>query len=292
MNRKICPLTNQNLFIPIQDSTDFEGYIIENKVIGIYNISKFAIDILNDYKEEFGLIIGYCRDYYEKKQTAFVIDTQFLSNIKKLDYPKSFKDKCFHLLKFIYKNSGPERELLSFRSIIDYSITYSDIRMFNRCMDYLFKNSYIKGKLENKNSRGDIYYWDVEITDHGEKKILELDPELIMRDLLYQTIRIGDEKEDNMLNEARKLFFGVDSNFETKRSACEILSKILEPKRVRLESMIGKKDVGTFFEIVNKFDIRHNKKSVLEIKYEEQLEWIFFSLLNSINLYVKALNSN
>ncbi len=46
-------------------------------------------------------------------------------------------------------------------------------------------------------------------------------------------------------------------------------------------------DTEDFFNIVNNFDIRHNKNRVKLINNEEQLEWIFYSLLNTINTYVK-----
>ncbi|MBK8343770.1 MAG: hypothetical protein IPL12_10940 [Bacteroidetes bacterium] len=47
------------------------------------------------------------------------------------------------------------------------------------------------------------------------------------------------------------------------------------------------KDVNAFFQIVNDFDIRHNKISTKVLEHPEQLEWVFYTLLNSINMYVK-----
>lgn len=37
------------------------------------------------------------------------------------------------------------------------------------------------------------------------------------------------------------------------------------------------------FAIVNENDIHHNKNSTRAIEHEKQFEWIFYSLLNTIN---------
>ena len=71
------------------------------------------------------------------------------------------------------------------------------------------------------------------------------------------------------------------------RSACETLSYILEPLREDLKNYFSQKDVSDFFQIVNTFDIRHNKYMTKNIVHIEQLEWVFYTLLNSINTFVK-----
>jgi len=42
--------------------------------------------------------------------------------------------------------------------------------------------------------------------------------------------------------------------------------------------------------MVNNFNIRHNKTSTKVIEHEVQLEWIFYSLLNTITTYIKIRN--
>ena len=71
------------------------------------------------------------------------------------------------------------------------------------------------------------------------------------------------------------------------RSACESLSYVLEPLREELPKYFHKQDVSDFFNIVNNFDIRHNKDHTKKLIHPEQLEWGFYSLLNTINTYVK-----
>jgi hypothetical protein len=47
------------------------------------------------------------------------------------------------------------------------------------------------------------------------------------------------------------------------------------------------KDVNLFFQVVNEFDIRHNKEKTKKLIYEEQVEWVFQCLLNTLITYIK-----
>ena len=73
---------------------------------------------------------------------------------------------------------------------------------------------------------------------------------------------------------------------EKMRSACETLMFVLEPLREELR-VFFKGDTEHFFNIVNNFCIRHNKERTKAIEMPEQFEWLFYSLLNTINTYVK-----
>jgi hypothetical protein len=83
------------------------------------------------------------------------------------------------------------------------------------------------------------------------------------------------------------LFFKEPQTMDRMRSACESLSFVLEPLREDLKKYFNSKDTEAFFNIVNNFDIRHNKEQTKDIQYQEQLEWIFYSLLNTITIYTK-----
>jgi hypothetical protein len=74
---------------------------------------------------------------------------------------------------------------------------------------------------------------------------------------------------------------------DDKRSACETLSYVLEPLRKELEAFFSTSDVSDFFQLVNRFDVRHNKSSTINLVHEEQLEWVFYTLLNSISTFTK-----
>lgn len=75
--------------------------------------------------------------------------------------------------------------------------------------------------------------------------------------------------------------------WEQLRSACITLAAVLERYRGDLSFAFGKKDTDAFFALVNEFDIRHNHTRVKQIEHPEQLEWVYYTLLNSISTYCK-----
>jgi hypothetical protein len=110
--------------------------------------------------------------------------------------------------------------------------------------------------------------------------------------LVNQDISTGYPDIDNQINHAKDLFFSEPPTFEKMRSACETLSYVLEPLRKDLSQYFSQKDINAFFQIVNTFDIRHNKEYTNELVTEEQLEWVFYTLLNTISTFVKLKNKN
>ncbi len=125
------------------------------------------------------------------------------------------------------------------------------------------------------------------MTSLGKEEAKKALPKMPLFGLISQTLTTGDEEIDAKINLARELFYTEPLSMDKMRSACETLIYILEPLRDSLKSYFGQKDVSDFFQIVNTFDIRHNKDSTKTIMYEEQLEWIFYTLLNTINTYSK-----
>lgn len=103
-----------------------------------------------------------------------------------------------------------------------------------------------------------------------------------------QQITTGDLQVDNKINFAKRFFFEEPQSMDKKRSAYENLRYILESLRKACESLFGKSDIHDFFKIVHEFDIQHNKNTTKQIQFSAQLEWIFYSLLNTINAYTKS----
>jgi hypothetical protein len=124
------------------------------------------------------------------------------------------------------------------------------------------------------------------LTKYGIEEVEKGRPKMPMHDLVSQEISTGDPSIDATIEQARRLFFSEPTSFDSKRSACEALSYVLEPLRNELKDKFDS-DTEAFFNIVNTFNIRHNKLSTKRINNEEQLEWVFYSLLNTINTYVK-----
>jgi len=133
-------------------------------------------------------------------------------------------------------------------------------------------------------------FMGVEITTWGLEEVEKQLPQIPLIGLVDQKITTGNIAVDEKINHAKDLFFQDSATLDDKRSACETLSFVLEPMRDDLNSFFSTSDVSDFFQIVNRFDIRHNKSSTINLIHEEQLEWVFYTLLNSINVFVKLKN--
>ena len=136
-------------------------------------------------------------------------------------------------------------------------------------------------------TKGKKIYKDVQLTDFGIEEIEKELPKIPMYGLINDSISTGNPEVDKKINHAKLLFFNKPQTPERMRSACETLSHVLEPLKKDIGKYFTNKDVKDFFQIVNAFDIRHNKESTQNIIHEEQLEWIFYTLLNTINCYTK-----
>jgi hypothetical protein len=130
-------------------------------------------------------------------------------------------------------------------------------------------------------------YLGVKMTNSGKEEAKKVLPKMPLFGLVNQTLTTGDIERDEKINHARELFFSEPLSMDKMRSACETLSYVLEPLQKSLKNYFGEKDISDFFKIVNTFDIRHNKDATKKIVDEEQLEWVFYSLLNTINTYAK-----
>lgn len=235
------------------------------------------------------ILAGICRQAFELGNEPPLIDSNFLeSEIKNIKYPKSFVEKCNHLLKYIYNNGGNDFKEFKFLGSKDYPLAFADNQEeFNKIIKHLEKNFFIEIGNEMGMSGSRIIFDDVTLTNTGIMEVEKELPKIPMIGLVNQEISTGNIEVDKTINHAKQLFFQQPTSLDKMRSACESLSYVLEPLRKDCENIFGKSDTNDFFKIVNEFDIRHNKERTKQIEYPEQLEWIFYSLLNSINTYTK-----
>jgi len=269
----------------------------ENRVIGYQFppvgevlVSEFAIiQFENNQVDNKWILAGLCRHAFESKTEPPIIDTEFLKRfINDTDYPRTFREKVQILLKFIYDNGGKDYKPKKFHSAMDYPLAFAESEEeFTRVMDYCEDHSFIKWRICTPMSLGRKQYIDVVLTDLGIEEVLKDQPNIPMIGLVDQEIQTGNPSIDIKIQKAKKLFFEESSGMEEKRNACEQLSFVLEPLREELKDFFSSSDVSDFFQVVNRFDIRHNKPNTIKLKFEEQLEWIFYSLLNTINTYTK-----
>lgn len=250
------------------------------------------IEFQNNRKFIHPILAGICRNSFINKVEPPLINQHFIDvEIKNIKYPKAFKEKCLHFLKYMYNNGGKDFKKFDFYNARDYPICYSeDLDDFSRVLEYLEDNYQIKWHSAPGMARNLKQYFDVQLTDEGIEKVEAELPNIPMIGLAEQEISTGNPINDEKINHAKTLFFQQPQTMDRMRSSCESLIFILEPLRQEIKKYLNSKDTEDFFNIVNNFDIRHNKEKTKDIEHPEQLEWIFYSLLNSINTYSKLKN--
>ena len=279
------PLTEGQLKPVTGFAIEYETEFVGKVKIGIPTYS----ELLNGDFERY-LIAGICKHRTLDNKEPVLIDSSFIrEGYKTLNPPIDFEEKAYQFLKYIYSYGGRENREFEFNSTRDYPLAYSNQEEFDRIMDHLESEYFItvrkKHRLGGQNSR--YLYIGVKLTSQGKTEAEKAIPKMPLFGLISQEISTGNIEIDERINHARKLFFDEPVTIDNMRSACETLSYVLEPLRKDLEEFFKTKDVSDFFQIVNSFDIRHNKEHTKDLVHPEQLEWVFYSLLNTINTFVK-----
>ena len=259
----------------------------ETNYVGKVNITRPAYVELLHGDFECSLIGGICLERTLQNKDPIMIDSNFIrEGYKKENPPSTFAEKCNHFLKYLYENGGNENKDFEFDSRFHSLLAFASPEDFARIIDQLKTDNYISFIRHHEGPS--IHIWNgVKVTSDGKKEAIKYLPKIPLFNLVNQEIKTGDVDVDRKINHARELFFHIPSSIDKMRSACETLSYVLEPLREDLKDKFNQRDVSDFFQIVNTFDIRHNKETTKTIVHEEQLEWIFYTLLNTINTYVK-----
>lgn len=284
MNTK-CPFTGEAIHLT-QPNPSVMEYSYETGKTGRVRISDEAFMSASDLsKEEKEIIVGICRNKNIEKDNSFVVMSSLFKNLLNQHIPYSFEEKSKHFLQYLYNNGGQFYKPTNINSDNDAAISYSSRQEFENLIYYLEKD----GNIDIGNTtptKGTHLYNDVRLTKKGVQEIQKKTTNLPLFGLINQELKSGDSDVDKNVALAKNLFFGEHSTFESKRSACETLSFILEPLRGDLSKTLSG-DTETFFGIVNNFTIRHNREKTKSLQHEEQLEWIFYSLLNTLIIYLK-----
>lgn len=285
-----CPLTGY----PLQNAT-FEpqtGPFIDYKFypIGRARISFQELTELQNAHQPFRAVLaGICRNYSDSGKEPPMISSTFVEQeLKGISYPKEAKEKVRHFIKYLYFKGGKDFQAFDFMSSRDYPIVYANSSdEFGRILDFAEKNYWIEWSKKDVIGGGITHYRQVQLTPSGIDEVEKELPQIPMVTLVNQAITTGDNATDEKINHAKDLFFQEPQTLDRMRSACEALSFVLEPMRENMKQYFQKDDVSTFFQIVNTFDIRHNKEQTKSIVHLEQLEWVFYTLLNTISTYCK-----
>lgn len=283
MNKSICPLTGQSIDLGMSPNPIF--YFYSTPKTGNVQFSDLAFPAASELSQENKEILtGICRNKTINGEKPFMITIAFLGQLQNQPIPYGFEERGRHLLQYLYDNGGKEYKSFNLNSSNDSPITYSSLDEFERILRYLESENFVRYKFTK--TKAGTFYQGLSLTKDGIDEIEKGLPKLPMFGLVNQEIGTGDTTIDSQIEHARKSFFDNHSTFESKRSACETLSFVLEPLRNELKPLF-QGDTEHFFNIVNNFSIRHNKNTTKNIQHEEQLEWVFYSLLNTINTYYK-----
>ena len=279
-----CPLTGlQTTFY--QEGSDMV-FNYETSATGKVRLTDIAIrEAVQLSEEEKYILAGISRNRSIKNGDIFVFNTAFLKKLYAQDIPYAFEERARHLLQYLYDNGGREYTEHHMDSVRDSPITYSSPNEFDRIIKYLKSENWIEFNHINRTQTGN-FYQGLMITKAGIEEIKKGLPKMPMFGLVNQKIATGNADTDLIIETARQLFFDDHSTLEDKRSACEKLSYVIEPLRKELEGLFDG-DTDAFFNIVNNFNVRNNKERTKRIQHEEQLEWVFYSMLNTINTYAK-----
>ena len=283
MSKATCPLTGQ--IVELHQSVTSISFFYETAKTGKVHFTDVAFQAaFNLTPEEKCILTGICRNRTIKGEPALIITAALLTQLMNQEIPYCFEERGRHLLQYLYDNGGKEYESFNLNSSNDSPITYSSMDEFERIIRYLESENFVLYKPTKTNAG--TFYQGLSLTKSGIDEIEKGLPKMPMFGLVNQKIKTGDVAIDSQIEYARKSFFDIHATLESKRSACETLSFILEPLRNELKPLF-QGDTEHFFNIVNNFSIRHNKITTKSIQHEEQLEWVFYSLLNTINTYYK-----
>jgi hypothetical protein len=278
-----CPLTGR--LVPVNQFPDSLTFYYETPETGKVVFTDIALmEAPNLASEEKDILAGICRNRTINHDEPIIITAAFLKELKQQNIPYAFDARAKHFLKYLYDNGGKEYKSFDIEGQRDRYIAYASLDEFGRIMKYLKMENWIDPGQQFIGGAGQFH--GLTLTRYGIQEIEKGQPKMPMFGLVNQKISTGDSTIDATIEHAREQFFGDPTSYDSKRSACEALSHVLEPLRDELKDKFDS-DTEAFFNIVNNFTIRHNKFTTKKINNEEQLEWIFYSLLNTINTYYK-----
>ena len=287
-----CLLTEYPLDPGASLPTSGMNYYYETKYVGkvwVTDTASTELQNLSSKDPRRFIIAGICKFRTLNNEEPIRIDSAFVNGgYKNEKYPVSFEEKAYHFIKYMFTHGGKEGHDFEFNSTKDFALAYASQEEFTRIIEYLEDEGQITIRKKHQlTSEPHYLFMGVRLTRQGKDEAEKALPKIPMIGLANQEITTGDDEIDKTINHAKRLFYEQPQSMDNMRSACESLSYVLEPLRSQCERIFGNPDTNSFFSIVNNFDIRHNKNSTKEIEFPEQLEWVFYSLHNTINTYTK-----
>ncbi len=175
------------------------------------------------------ILAGICRNLFEEKKETIEITSSLLYNpIDNISYPKDFKEKTIHFIKYLYNNGGKEfKKIELLNPNIDFPLIYGDTDEFQRIIEYLEAERII-GIDETKNVFKNLFvYLGVRLTSKG----IKISENLLKSSSTEKTITIplnvrNDVQEFISKGEIEKAI-GVLKDFLKSEKAFNIVNSIL-----------------------------------------------------------------
>lgn len=125
----------------------------------------------------------------------------------------------------------------------------------------------------------------------------ELTTEGYIRDLISNGLEIlvdseqgviEDEDSRKKIKDAKNLFLSHKSDDVKKWAAITLLGGVLEKRQKTGKLNLYKKDENELFEVLNRFNIRHNRPDQIS-DYDKEVfyPWIFYNLLSALDASLK-----
>ena len=270
----ICPLTGKKIKLT-QPNPSVAEFFYETQLTGKVTISDVAFMSAGSLSEEEKLIlIGICRNKTLRKE-SFSISSSLFSQLKNQPIPYSFEEKSNYFLQYLYDHGGKEYQSHDIYSDIDAPITYSSQDEFERIIEYLLENGWVrsKGIFPSKQS---IFYNGLRISKEGIEKIEGTSTEIEINNYneteLNNSVDSIELKVRNLVTSTLTLETGKN-NFEDLLTG-EPKQQLRRRIRLHLENHpnLRPDDFKNLSKSIQFCDIEHLKAIILKDEY-----WNFFA---------------
>jgi hypothetical protein len=247
----------------------------------------FYQELVNLRKTSNPVLAGYCRQEHEAGRKPMVLRHGSIEELEMtLKYPKTLKERSAYLMKHLYDKGGKDGGKFILQNWTDYPLCFCEgPKSFDAVVEHLVDRTFVE--CQTTNLPGEHKRHKIRLTAVALDSMEGHLAQGPMLGLTSQEIATSDPEWDKRIQHAMELFNEQPRTKERMRLAVVELHAVMEPLRDKLASRFSKGDTQTFFELVNRFDVRHNKEQTMRIEHEEQLEWLYYSFLNTLNTFTK-----
>lgn len=288
MQNQGCPLTGYKAedLQYVNPPSSLLSY--QNAAVGKVLIGALYYQMLINMGQRRPILAGYCRHEHIAGREPMVLVHGPAEELERtLKCPKTLREKEEYLLRYLYDNGGSQGKWFDLQSQRDYPLCFSSgPEEFEAVMANLNDREKLECRATRLAGRSNSNF-RLRLRANA---LDDLEAHLAHGPLLGMTSQVivtSNPEWNTRISHAIDLFDVQPRTKERMRSAVNELSAVLEPLRSKLEGSFGRKDTNTFFQLVNDFDVRHNKTETNRIEYEEQLEWLYYCFLNTLNTYSK-----